>query len=69
MLERGRDYCRADSHMLYGHIEQVASSEAHRTVLLLCPQCEWLYEDDQRSEPVHVSTADARERFGFTFDG
>ncbi len=69
MLERGCDYCRADSNMLNGHVEQVASSEAHRTVLLRCSHCEWLYEDDQRSEPVPISAEDASERFGYSVDG
>jgi hypothetical protein len=67
MQERGCDYCRADSNMLYGHVEQVAASAERRTVLLRCPQCGWLYEDDQRSDPVHVSADKARERFEYSF--
>lgn len=55
--------------MLYGHVEQVASSEARGTVLLRCPQCGWLYEDNQRSEPVHVTADNAWEWFGYSFDG
>src|SRR5262249_25263496 len=51
MQERGCDYCRADSNMFYGHVEQMAASDERRTVLLRCPQCGWLYEDDQRSDP------------------
>jgi uncharacterized C2H2 Zn-finger protein len=30
--------------MYYGHVEQVASNESTRTLLLRCPRCGWLYE-------------------------
>lgn len=65
--ERGCDYCRSDSNLLYGHVEQVASSDDRGTVLLRCPQCGWLYEDDQRSEPAPVSAEVAHERFAYSF--
>jgi hypothetical protein len=65
MLERGCDYCRDDMNMHFRHVDQVASSDVPKTVLLRCPQCGWLYEDDQRSEPVHLSDDDARQRFGY----
>ena len=66
MEERGCDYCRSDSNMLFDHV--VAVSEQRGTVLIRCPQCGWLYEDDQRSEPVHLSDDDARQRFGYPSD-
>ena len=67
--ERGCDYCRSELNLFYGHVEQVASNEARRTVLLRCPKCGWLYEDDLRKEPVHVGTDDPREWFEYAPDG
>lgn len=51
--------------MYFGHVEQVAASEERRTVLLRCPHCFWLYEDDQRGDPVPVSASEAEHAFGW----
>jgi hypothetical protein len=36
--ERGCDYCADEQNMHYGHVDQIASSESHRTVLIRCPR-------------------------------
>jgi len=65
---RGGDYCRADSDLLYGHVEQVVARDERKAVLLRCSSCGWPYEDGQRFDPVHVSVGEARERFGYSCD-
>jgi len=45
--------------MLFDHV--VAVSEQRGTVLIRCPQCGWLYEDDQRSDQTHISPTRASE--------
>jgi len=51
--------------MYFGHVEQVAVSEERGTVLLRCPRCLWLYEDDQQGDPVPVSASEAEHAFGW----
>jgi hypothetical protein len=60
--ERGCDYCADAQNMHYGHVEQIASSELRRTVLIRCPRCGWLYEDEQVGEPDHVTDDDAAKQ-------
>ena len=65
--ERGCDYCSNDDNMYYGHVEQIASSEVTRTLLLRCPRCGWLYEASPRGAADARRIADdaAHERFVF----
>lgn len=42
--DRGCEYCADDANMFLGHVQQVASDEASRTLLLHCPRCGSLYE-------------------------
>jgi hypothetical protein len=65
--ERGCDYCADDQNMFFGHVEQIASSERARTILLRCPRCGWLYETTPRCEAraTPLSERIARERFTF----
>ena len=51
--------------MSFGHVEQVAVSEQRGTVLLRCPRCLCLYEDDQLGDPVRVSASHAKRAFGW----
>jgi hypothetical protein len=66
--QRGCDYCADSQNMDFGHVVQIGSSQSRRTVLIRCPRCGWLYEDDQVGEPVHVTEAEAAERFGSGWD-
>lgn len=65
MPERGCDYCADTSNMSFGHVKQVAVSEERGTVLLRCPRCLWLYEDNQQGDPVRVSASHAEHAFGW----
>lgn len=51
--------------MYFGHVEQVAVSDERGTLLLRCPRCLWLYEEDQHGDPVPVSASEAAQAFGW----
>jgi len=63
--DRGCDYCADDDNMLYGHVEQIASSDERRALLLRCPHCRSMYE--VRPGEVVITTRlsenEASERF------
>jgi hypothetical protein len=49
---------------MYGHLIQVASTEAARTVLLRCPRCSSWYEQDPASgATARIDESTARRRF------
>jgi hypothetical protein len=62
---RGCDYCADDGNMYFGHVEQVASAEETRSLLLRCPRCGWLYEAHAvgPSDATPISAEQARRRF------
>jgi hypothetical protein len=51
--------------MFFGHVQQIASSEARRTLLLRCPQCRSLYEVAPRgtTEVIRLTERQAKARF------
>jgi len=65
--DRGCDYCADDQNMFYGHVEQVASNEERRTILLCCPRCAWFYEihPTGAAEAQPMTEEEARARFTF----
>ena len=63
--ERGCEYCRDDSNMLFGHVEQIGTNDELGCLLLRCPRCKWLYEKDWRDDPIHISSESAHERYAF----
>jgi len=44
-IDFGCDYCRDEQNRLFGHVMQIASSEARNTILVRCPRCGALYEN------------------------
>lgn len=65
MITSGCDFCRDRQNLLYGHVDQIATSpdEAHG-LLLRCPRCGALYEDPANGEdPYVISAEDARRWF------
>lgn len=65
--QRGCDFCGDDQNMHFGHVEQVASSEA-KGLLLRCPRCGWLYLDprDGITEPYPIDRSDASRWFNYS---
>jgi hypothetical protein len=63
--DRGCEYCADDANMFFGHVEQVASNEATRRLLMRCPRCGSFYEVTPAG-PAHaarLTQAEAAARF------
>ena len=50
MVDYGCEYCADDQNRWFGHVEQVASSEERRMILIRCPRCGALYENTPAGE-------------------
>lgn len=63
--DRGCGYCADDANMNFGHVEQVASDEASRTLLLRCPRCGSFYELAHPGPPqaARLTEVEAAARF------
>lgn len=44
VADRGCSYCADEANMYFGHVQQIASDERSRTLLLRCPHCGALYQ-------------------------
>lgn len=62
---RGCGYCAEDSNMFFGHVDQIASSEASHTLLLRCPRCDSHYQVAARgpARATRLTIAEAMARF------
>jgi hypothetical protein len=63
--DRGCSYCADDGNMYFGHVEQIDSSDARRTLLLRCPRCRSLHEVRAAGpmEATRLTDKEAAERF------
>jgi hypothetical protein len=50
MVDFGCEYCADDQNRWFGHVEQIASSEERRMILIRCPRCGTLYENTAAGE-------------------
>jgi len=60
----GCDYCADTQNRLYGHVEQIASSDTTGSLLLRCPRCLSLYEMlEGVTTTIRLSREEAKQRF------
>ena len=63
--DRGCQYCADDANMFFGHVEQVASDQTTRMLLLRCPRCGSFYEVAPAgpAQATRLTEAEATARF------
>lgn len=63
--EVGCEFCRDDENRLYGHMTPLASNDDTQMLLLRCPRCGTLYENNARGPDVtqRLTEHEAHEHF------